>query len=265
MKKIVISFILYTLFSHNAFSQEILAGTVDGSISTSSTGSAIYNIPIEVPKGLNDLEPQISLSYESNAGNGIAGWGWNIGGISSITRVPRNYYYDGTARGVIYERNDAYALDGKRLFLISGTEGTSGAIYKFESDDFTEIKAVNVHGTTGPGYFELRTQEGIIYKYGLSNTSKITYDTAPYAALVWFLDQIQDQFGNIINFTYEKGNTTYTYLTKIEYGGKINSGIINSNSIEFVYETRTDPIYLHTLKKKGVVKSLFKFCSTIIL
>ena len=54
-------------------SQEV--GETNGELSVSLSGAATYNIPIEVPPGLNGVVPQLSLNYSSQSGEGIAGGG----------------------------------------------------------------------------------------------------------------------------------------------------------------------------------------------
>ena len=61
------------------------------------------------------MQPNLSLVYNSQSGNGIAGWGWNLGGLSMISRVPKNYYYDNEKSGIIWDKYSPLALDGQRL------------------------------------------------------------------------------------------------------------------------------------------------------
>ena len=75
-----------------------VVGAIPGSFNVSPSGAATYTIPIECPPGINGMTPQVALTYNSQAGNGIAGWGWNIAGTSAITRVPKNQYFDGIAK-----------------------------------------------------------------------------------------------------------------------------------------------------------------------
>lgn len=58
-------------------------GKVAGSGGVSG-GSATYEIPIVVPPGRRGMQPGLSLGYSSRAGNGIAGMGWSLSGLSSL-------------------------------------------------------------------------------------------------------------------------------------------------------------------------------------
>lgn len=57
-------------------------GTTEGQLSVSLSGGATYDIPIIVPTGINGVTPKISLAYNSQGENGMAGYGWNITGVS---------------------------------------------------------------------------------------------------------------------------------------------------------------------------------------
>lgn len=59
----------------------------------SQGGAAVATLPIILPPGVNGFTPEISLQYNSQSGNGIAGYGWNLGGTSSITRIPATKFH----------------------------------------------------------------------------------------------------------------------------------------------------------------------------
>lgn len=41
------------------------------------------------------FQPDISISYSSQSGAGLLGYGWNLNASSFITRIGKSYYYDG--------------------------------------------------------------------------------------------------------------------------------------------------------------------------
>ena len=113
------------LFSTSNFTKTVNTslpvGTIAASADVDLSGSATYTIPIAVPPGTNGVAPQIALSYNSAGSNGMIGQGWNLVGLSSISRVPKDIYHDGTSNDIAMNNNDALVLDGNRLVLTGGT------------------------------------------------------------------------------------------------------------------------------------------------
>ena len=89
----------------------------------------------------------------------MAGYGWQINGLSVITRSPKTYYYDATYEGISLTTNDRFSLDGQRLVCISGTYGANGSQYRTENDIFSKITCYT--GSYGPDKFEVKTKSGI--------------------------------------------------------------------------------------------------------
>ena len=207
-------------------------GSSQGEFQVSSTGGATYSIAIDMPEGIHGMQPSIALTYNSQGGNGIAGWGFNLSGISSITCVPRDVYHDGVASGVRYDSSDAFNLDGKRLILKSGTEGTAGAVYVLESEPFTEVTISSV--TNGSiDYFTVHSPDGMTYEYGRNTASQhYTVNGAVHCA-AWYISLASNPLGNTMNYYYSFDQNC-AYLTTIVY---------HQNIIAFTYETRSnDPI-----------------------
>jgi RHS repeat-associated protein len=204
-----------------------------GDLSVSLSGGASYKVPIKVPPGIDNVKPNIELVYNSQATNGIAGYGWNVSGSSVITRIASTKYHDNEIDPVDYDSYDRFALDGQRLILVSGTYGASGAIY--ETENHSNIK-VQSYGTSpygssyGPSYFKVSYPDGTYAYYGTSSSSRSKSD---YAITYW-----ANSNGVYIHYYY------YTYdngliLNKIKYGGKNSSA--HMNEVRFIYGTRKRP------------------------
>jgi hypothetical protein len=245
MKKIII-FISIILSSTIILGQNTISvGSIAGEFNVSATGAATYDIPIEIPAGINGLQPQISLTYNSQSGNGVAGYGLNISGISLITKVPKDIYHDGTASGVEYGNSAALSIDGQRLILISGQALSDGAVYCPENDPFTKVecKVVLHHYAAGrPIYsecLELRDKKGNFYKYGSS--TGLNYNGFRDFYNIWYLDSIEDVFGNTLIYNYHRyENGGHLYLKNIRYGGNVKTNDADKFEIDFEYVERSD-------------------------
>ena len=118
MKKALLIAILVGITS-SLFAQldksSCIPGTVGGSVDVSPSGAATFQLPIQVSPGSHGMQPNLSVVYSSQGGNGLLGWGWNLAGLSSISRTSKNSYYDNTFEAISLTDGDALALDGVRL------------------------------------------------------------------------------------------------------------------------------------------------------
>lgn len=94
-----------------------------GSIDVNSGGQLQFTLPIALPPGVKNVAPQINLNYISGSGNGVAGYGWNIEGVTSISRVSKNIEKDNGVGGIQSNYTDVYSFNGQRLILKSGQYG----------------------------------------------------------------------------------------------------------------------------------------------
>ena len=115
-----------------------------GTLNVSSNGAATYTLPIAIPPGIAGMAPNLSLVYNSQGGDGIAGQGWELAGLSAIYRCAKTKVQDGASApvtGGTFDDTNGVCLDGKRLF----TQG--GWTYKAEQQDFSRI-SVSQDGQT---------------------------------------------------------------------------------------------------------------------
>jgi len=236
ISNILVYFIL-VLISTTASATDV--GTPNGTFALSPTGGAVYSVAIETPKGINGMQPSLAVSYNSQSGHGIAGYGFNISGISVITRGKKSIYYDNQVTGINFTNEDAFYLDGKRLLLQSGGAGYEGAVYTPEGEPFTEVTLhTNTIQSSPCLWFEVKSNDGMTYQYGYaSNQSMLIYKNGTYFQNAWYIGRAEDQLGNYITYTYTAyGNSVYPY--QITYG-KNNNGEGCFNYINFIYEDQT--------------------------
>ncbi len=199
--------------------------------SVSSGGGATYSIKIAAPKGLNGMEPDLSLVYNSQNGNDIAGWGFGLSCTSSIRFACSDIYHDGSSRGVTHTWDDPLTLDGRRLTLKSGIPGETGCTYSLEGDPFTIITLLS-DSNTGKPYFEMQTPDGRRLVYGKNSSLHIITAGNTEQILGWNLYCIYDIHDNATSYTYTSADNLL-YLNGIHYNGK---------HIYILYETRqNDP------------------------
>ena len=226
-------------FDDREINTDLPVGSLPGNASVSSTGAATYTIPIYIPPGTAGMQPSISLSYNSQAGNGIAGYGWSISGLSSISRTPKSIYHDGSPEQIQFNGNDSYSLDGNRLVpcRTSCVSFCSPFVYYTEVETFSRITPQGNTGT-GPEWFEVETKEGLTIEYGHTEDSRMK---APVpnatAVLVWNINKIYDRYGNYTLYHYRQytnSGISQTLIDRIEYTGNTVSSPFNV--IRFYYE-----------------------------
>lgn len=215
-------------------------GAISGNASVSPTGGAIYSVPLYTPPGTNGMQPAISLSYSSQAGNGLAGLGWNISGLSVISRSGKNMYHNGIVNAVTYTTEDAFFLDGIRLNAISGSNGANNTIYATEAESFSQIISYTSGSANNPDWFKIISKDGSIMEFGHSIDSRFETETGGNVML-WRLNKLIDVNGNYIEFKYAIADTERDpRITQILYTGNTNTGLIPYNQVNFSYTIRTD-------------------------
>lgn len=247
MRKVVHFVVFVSLFLFSKSSAQSV-GALAGTFDVSDLGAATYTIPITVPPGVNGLQPSLSLSYNSQAGNGIMGMGWSLGGGSAIARVPNGIYHDRNVKGIDLSDIDKFALDGARLILVDGTYGQPFSVYKTEVESYRRVTALGSLGS-GPQSFTVRDQNEMLYEYGLSSQSRFSFSITGEPS-VWLLEKVTDPYGNYITYNYLNPPSYFNVpkeeprLASITYTGN-NMGDAPASLISFQYESRPDPSFVY--------------------
>lgn len=241
-------------------------GAIDGVIDVGKLGSAIYAIPIDLPQGVNGMQPDLSLLYNSQAKNGLLGWCWDLAGLSSITRTGKTRYHDGFCGGVTLDDNDdRFLLDGMRLIQCI-SYGVDSIMYKTEQDDMSRIVAYTIqnNGNRTIRNFKVWKADGTIVEYGFDNEhthSRIEPQTGSDKALCWLVNKISDRNGNAIEFFYSATQETGEYyVDHIDYTSNAKCGIQPAFQIVFQYENTPDFDFCfvagNILQSKKVLKNI---------
>ena len=238
-------------------------GTPRTEAQVSSMGAAVWSMAFDVPKGVGDVTPQIGLVYSSQASNGIVGWGVSVSGISCITRGLKTNFYDGGIRGVKYDAHDALFLDGQRMLLSTGTEGTTGSTYVLEGNPYTIVTITSANAITGPLSFEVVKPDGHVCRYGTTDNARLRFTDGGGAQRVhsWYVSREEDPNGNYVEFSYMHDHLTI-YPETISYGKNKFTGSGADNYIRFTY-TGVQAGTLRTFIIGGVRGGVYKCLTSV--
>jgi RHS repeat-associated protein len=215
-------------------------------------GAASYNIPIVMPPGRAGMQPQLALAYSSRGGNGIAGMGWALSGLSSIHRCPRTVAQDGAAAPVTLSQNDALCLDGQRLVTTSGSYGAAGTTYRTEIDSFARVTQVGGSLTGNATCFKVEDKAGRVSHYGAvaSGGCSAIHGEARVlpqggaSTLSWQIKKTEDRVttatggGNNIVYNYTSYGAGELLISEIRYTGFGNA--MGNRYVTFDYLPRPD-------------------------
>ncbi len=205
---------------------EVVVGAIGGTVDVSALGGAVYSIPIQVPEGMGGVQPNLSIVYNSQSGNGLLGWGWSLGGLSAITRVGQTEYHDGKVTGVSLDYLDRFALDGQRLMVLDGaTYGSNNAEYRTEVDGMSKIVSYTESDINGPKYFKVFTADGLIMEYGNAVNARVVHNNNvdSQTVVIWLLNRVEDRDGNYMVYNYLIDHNNHNYkLDNIQYCANSN-------------------------------------------
>ena len=239
--------------------QDGVVGFLPGELNVGNLGAAVYSIPLLLPHGLGKMTPEIAISYNNQAGNGLLGWAWDLSGLSSINRVGQTLYHDDNHTAVNFT-SDRFMMDGKRLMLCSGNYGGNSSIYKTEMDETSKITAFT-DGYNGPARFLVYKKDGTRWEYGYTDDSRVEVQNKNDVVLKWLVNKIMDPDGNYISFHYDESQSTgESYINSIDYTLNDNAGIQIMYRIDFLYEDKEDYevgyVYGGLVQNKKLLKSI---------
>lgn len=244
------------LYNSSNFSKAIdlskPVGILEGQHSVSPSGAATYNIPIKIAPGTNGMIPSVSISYSSQSGNGLVGYGWNLGGVSMITAAPHTLYYDNVNSPS--SPDDNYLLDGNRL-LKNPNSLSDNAEYLTEVTDYTLVRKMGGTSQTFT-YFAAISKDGKVAEYGSDPNARIQRaGTSRWYG--WYLNKVTDESGNYMLYNYSDVNGE-KLLSEIRYTGNDAAGLQPYNSVKFIYAARKDENTLHSVEGTVYKKNLLQ-------
>lgn len=236
----------------------VVSGGLAGSAGVSMTGAATYSIPLWTPPARAGIGPNLSLNYSSQSGVGMAGFGWDVSGVSKITRCGKSIAQDGINADPSLDdgpQGDRYCLDGQRLVVVSGAYGTEGSEYRTEFNGHEKIVALSFT-EAGPSIFKVYQRDGTVRTYGPidpgfkirvdynAQTDVYTNSVVKYVRFEWGLARVEDTMGNYMAIDYSilGGSQAGAEIlpTEIRYTGSVG-GISKLPTRRVVFEYENDP------------------------
>ncbi|MBK9306375.1 MAG: VCBS repeat-containing protein [Nitrospira sp.] len=194
------------------------------------TGTGSMSVPIATSPGRSGFGPQLSLSYDSGAGNGPFGFGWSLS-LPSITRK--------TEKG-LPQYQDSIESD---VFILSGSEDLVPTLTK-TADGTWEPEVVSDRTVDGQVYHIRRyrprveglfarierwtnkhkpddtfwrsiSKDNITTWYGKTAESRIQDQADPSRIFSWLMCQTYDDKGNVVVYGYKAEDSTGVAVTQV--------------------------------------------------
>lgn len=180
------------------------------------TGTATLTIPIATPAGRGGADLSLSLEYQSGAGNGPFGLGFNLS-VPSITRKTDK----GLPRYLDAEESDVFVLAGAEdLVRVSipapdatevmvGDRTIDGIPYEVRryrprvEGQFARVERLTRKGTRD-SHFRVTTRENVLHVYGLDTSARVADPDDPERVFSWLLQETRDDRGNIVRYSYKR-------------------------------------------------------------
>nr|WP_281720112.1 SpvB/TcaC N-terminal domain-containing protein [Nitrosomonas nitrosa] len=239
------------------------------------TGTGSMSVPIATSPGRSGFGPQLSLSYDSGAGNGPFGFGWSLS-LPAITRK--------TDKG-LPQYQDANESD---VFILSGAEDlvpvlidkgggkwerehipprtVNGKTYHIQryrpriEGLFARIERWTNATADGDVHWRSFSKDNILAIYGKDNNSRITDPDDPSRIFSWLICETRDDKGNTVLYEYkaengegvnishahernrgasdDKKRWVNRYLKYIKYGNRKSALDDNGNRPAFLTDTQ---------------------------
>ncbi len=178
------------------------------------TGTGSMSVPIATSPGRSGFGPQLSVSYDSGAGNDIFGLGWDLS-LPSITRktdkgLPR--YWDA-------EESDVFILSGAEdLVPVLRADGSREILDSPDGQFKVHRYRPRIEGLfarierwtkvdSGEVHWRSMTKDNITTLYGQTAESRIVDPSEPTHIFSWLICESYDDKGNAIRYEYKAENS----------------------------------------------------------
>ncbi|WP_259241733.1 SpvB/TcaC N-terminal domain-containing protein [Rheinheimera pacifica] len=205
-----------------------------------SGGQASYRLAMPLPPGRAAMQPEVSINYHSQQGNGVMGVGFGLAAGEAISRCAATVAQDGFTANVSYTATDRLCLNGQRLMAVSGSYGAVNSQYRTEIDQFSRVTQLGGSLNQNSVYFKVDYPNGRTAYFGSAASTAKVIHSGRSEAFSWLVDYILDATGkNAIHYNYDDLGSGEVLLNSIYYTGN-SASVQGDRSVRFTYENRPD-------------------------
>lgn len=216
------------------------------------TGTGSMTVPIATSPGRSGFGPQLSLSYDSGAGNGPFGLGWNLS-LPSITRKTDK----GLPKYEDAEESDVFILSGAEDLVPAWVESSGqrdvsmrtvdGVNYRIQryrpriEGLFARIERWTDQADPKNTFWRSISRDNITTFYGKTAESRIADPVDSTRIFSWLICESYDDKGNVVLYDYvsedsagidisqvhernrtDESRSASRYLKRIRYGNRVS-------------------------------------------
>ncbi|HKO41663.1 MAG TPA: SpvB/TcaC N-terminal domain-containing protein [Pyrinomonadaceae bacterium] len=219
-------------------------------------GTGSVSIPIYTSPGRAGFAPQLSLSYNSGAGNSEFGFGWNLS-LASITRKTDK----GLPRYEAASESDLFILSGAED-LVPMLEEEPGKWSPRETTRVIDNKTYRVQqyrprieglfarierwtNETEPSdnFWRSISRENITTWYGRTDNSRIADPTDPTRVFSWLICESHDDKGNAIVYEYKAEDSDGVLSSQAHERNRTNTSRSANRYLKFINYGNRSPYY----------------------
>jgi len=178
------------------------------------TGTGSMSVPIALSPSRTGFGPQLALSYDSGAGNGVFGLGWNLSLPSIVRKTDKGLpqYRDD-------EESDVFILAGAedlvpkvdaaglrlppRQFIINNTPYKVFTYRPRIEGKFALIERWVDQANSGNTFWRTISRNNITTWFGRIGDSRVSDPENPAHTFQWLICQSHDDKGNVIEYLYD--------------------------------------------------------------
>lgn len=247
------------------------------------TGTGSLSIPIAISPGRSGFGPQLSLSYDSGAGNGPFGLGWNLS-LPSITRktdkgLPKyqdadkpDVYILSGAEDLVPEfekdaEGDWVLADGKPVIhdKLRTINGITYQVRRYRpriEGLFARIERWTNQSDPSDSFWRSISKDNITTWYGKTYESRIFDPENPDHIFSWLICESYDDKGNVISYEYKSEDSNGINLFQVNERNR-KSAIRSAQSylkyIKYGNITRYFPNIDPTLPSDWMFETVFDY------